>query len=133
MNLAGNPYAQYKKQSITTATPEKLLIMLFDGALRFTAQARRAMEEKNISKTNEALTRVQDIVNELMASLNMDYEISHNLYSLYEYINYTLIQANIKKDMNLLTEAEQNLRELRETWVAASKIIKTGGENGDPE
>jgi len=138
--LAQNPYAQYKQQSITTAGPEKLLIMLFDGAIRFAGQARKAMNEKDIEETNYYLIRCQDIVFELMASLNMDYEISHSLLPLYEYINYNLQQANIEKNLKFLDEAESYLREFREIWVQAAKLAKNpslnqsgGDEKGEQE
>ncbi|MFZ5945229.1 MAG: flagellar export chaperone FliS, partial [Bacillota bacterium] len=72
MALAHNPYAQYKQQSVNTATPEKLLLMLLDGAVKFSGQARRALEEKDVEKANYYLIRCQDIVLELMGSLNME-------------------------------------------------------------
>jgi len=127
--LAQNPYAQYKQQSIFTASPEKLLIMLFDGAIRFSGQARKAIEEKDVEKSNNYILRCQDIVNELINSLNMDYEISHSLYKMYDYINYNFMQANIHKDVNFLDEAEQYLKQLRETWVQAAKLAKNPRQN----
>ena len=123
MALAKSPYDQYRQQSFNTATPEKLLIMLFDGALRFTAQAREYMEEKNHEQSHYYLLRVQDIVLELIGSLDMDVPISAPLYKMYDYIRYNLTEANIKKDTVYLDEAERNLKELRDTWVEAAKMI----------
>ncbi|MFZ7101337.1 MAG: flagellar export chaperone FliS [Peptococcaceae bacterium] len=134
MALAQNPYAQYKQQSIATAGPEKLLIMLFDGAIRFLGQAKSALEAKDIEKTNYYLIRCQNIVYELMGSLNMEYEISQSLFQMYEYINYNLQQANMQKDVKFLAEPEQYLREFRETWVQAARLVKTpspGTAGGD--
>ena len=105
--LAQNPYAQYKQLAVNTASPERLLIMLFDGAIRFCLQARQAIEEKDLEKSNYYLLRCQDIVTELIGSLNMDYEISNSLIKMYEYINYNLQQANIKKDVQYIEEAER--------------------------
>lgn len=124
MALAQNPYAQYKQQSVNTAGPERLLIMLFDGAIRYCGQGRKAMEEKDIEKSNYYLLRCQDIVFELMGSLNMDYEISKSLLNMYEYINYNLQQANIEKDLKYLEEAESYLREFRDIWLQAAKLAK---------
>lgn len=129
MALAQNPYAQYKQQAITTASPEKLLIMLFDGAIRFSGQARKALKEKNIEKSNYFLVRCQDIVFELMGSLNMDYEISQSLFQMYEYINYNFQQANIHKDLKYVDEAEQYLKEFREIWVQAAKLANNPPNN----
>jgi flagellar protein FliS len=125
--LAQNPYAQYKQQAVTTAGPDKLLLMLFDGAIRFSGQARKAIIEKDIEKSNYFLLRCQDIIFELMGSLNMDYEISHSLLSMYEYINYNLLQCNIHKDLKYLDEAENYLREFREVWAEVGKIAKNPG------
>lgn len=138
MALAQNPYAQYKQLSVNTAGPEKLLIMLFDGAIRFCTQAKRAMENKDIEATNNNLLRCQDIVMELMGSLNMDYEISNSLLRMYDYIYYNLQQANIKKDLQFLEEAEKYLRDFRELWIQVAKAAKQpplkqfeGVEKGD--
>jgi len=127
--LAQNPYAQYKQQAVTTAGPEKLLIMLFDGAIRFAGQARKAIEDKDIEKSNNYLMRCQDIVFELIGSLNMDFEISHSLLPMYEYINYNLQQANIQKDLKYLDEAEIYLREFREIWIQTAKLVKNPQSN----
>lgn len=127
--LAQNPYAQYKQQSVVTASPEKLLIMLFDGAIRFVGQAKNALQEKDIEKSNYYLIRAQNIVYELMASLNMEYEISQPLFQMYEYINYNLQQANIHKDVSYLAEPEKYLREFRETWIEAAKLAKNPPSN----
>lgn len=124
MALAQNPYAQYKKQSVNTAGPERLVIMLFDGAIRYCGQSRKAMEEKDIENTNYYLLRCQDIIFELMSSLNMDYEISKSLLTMYEYINYNLQQANIEKDLKYLEEAESYLREFRDIWLQVAKLAK---------
>ncbi|NLT94709.1 MAG: flagellar export chaperone FliS [Clostridia bacterium] len=138
MALAQNPYAQYKQLAINTAGPEKLLIMLFDGAIRFCVQARQAIEKNDFESSNKYLLRCQDIVNELIASLNMDYEISHSLFKMYDYINYNLMQANIRKDLQHLAEAEKYLREFREVWTQAIKLVQkpplnqsTGDEKGE--
>lgn len=123
--LAQNPYAQYKQLAVNTASPERLLIMLFDGAIRFCLQARQAIEEKDLEKSNYYLLRCQDIVTELIGSLNMDYEISNSLIKMYEYINYNLQQANIKKDVQYLEEAERYFREFRDIWTQAAKLAKS--------
>lgn len=120
------PYNQYKQTSIDTASPEKLLIMLYDGAIKFINQAKIFMNEGNIEKTNHALTKTQDIINELMVTLNMDVgDIAHQLYNLYDYFRQRLIEANIKKDVLILDEIANHLVELRSAWAEAATMTKS--------
>lgn len=111
----------YKNQQILTASPEELTLMLYNGAVRFANESIKALEKGNIEQANTASQRVQDIVREFMSTLDMQYEISKNLFALYEYIDYRLIQANIHKDAVQLTEARDLLVELRDTWIGAMK------------
>ncbi len=111
----------YKNQQILTASPEELTLMLYNGAVRFANESIKALEKGNIEHSNAANQRVQDIVREFMSTLDMGYEISKNLFALYEYIDYRLIQANIHKDIVQLTEARDLLVELRDTWIGAMK------------
>ncbi|MBY0450717.1 MAG: flagellar export chaperone FliS [Cyanobacteria bacterium] len=123
-----NPYAQsakqYQKQQVETASPEELLLLMYDGAIRFLNVARKSMEEKNIEKSHNNLIRAQHIVTELMASLDMEIggEVAQNLFRLYDYLHYRLVQANIKKDTAMIDEVLTHLRSLKETWEQAIKI-----------
>ncbi|MDN5313248.1 MAG: flagellar secretion chaperone FliS [Thermoanaerobacteraceae bacterium] len=119
-----NAYQQYQQNSILLASPQKLLIMLYDGAIRFIKAARKAMEEKDFEQVNYNLCKAQDIISELNCSLNMDFDISKNLRSLYDFINNKLIEANIKKNPDLLDEIEPMVEDLRNTWYEASKKVK---------
>lgn len=127
-------YNTYKQTAVETASPEKLIVMLYDGAIKFTNQAQAAMREGKIEEANRALLKTQDIINELMGSLNFDTgEIARNLYNLYDYFRQRLIQANLKKDTEALDEIIDFLTEMRDTWVeagikakAASKKVANG-------
>ncbi len=119
-----NPYAKYKSNAINTATPEELTLMLFDGALKFCNQAMVALEKKDYVKTNKLIQRVEDIIREFQITLKMEYEISQQLNDLYEYIYNRLVRANITKDMDLLVEATNLIRNMRDTWKEAMKIAK---------
>jgi len=123
MALAKSPYNQYQQQSVNTATPEKLLIMLFDGALKFAAQAGRFLEEQDYEQSNYFLKRVQAIVEELMVSLDKEFQFYSDLIGLYDFIYQKMIDANLKKDVVALREGEKVLQELRDTWAEAAKII----------
>ncbi len=114
----------YKAQQIMTASPEQLTLMLYNGAIRFVGEAVLALEEGNIEKAHRANLRAQDIVREFMCTLKMEYEVSQGYYALYDYIEYRLVQANIKKDRDMLEEAKGLLTEMRDTWAEAMKLAK---------
>lgn len=118
-----NPYQQYKENAILTASPEELVLMLYNGILRFIEEAKMAIEKKDFNKANNSILRAQDILTELMLTLDMNYEISKNLYSLYDYMKRRLIEANIKKDIKILDEVSGFVYDLKQTWnTALSKI-----------
>jgi flagellar protein FliS len=115
----------YQQNSVTTAPPEKLVLMLYDGALRFIAEGKGAIERGELSRANASLGNAQKILNELRIGLNLQAgEIAGNLERLYEYINYRLIQANIKKDPQILTEVAELLSEIRAAWAQGVCRVK---------
>lgn len=117
---------QYQEQQITTASKEQLLIMLYDGAIRFCKVAKKAMQEGNIEKSNHHLIRTQRIIMEFMGSLDIKVggETAKQLFVLYEYLHHQLVQANVKKETALIDEVLEHLSSLRQTWVAAIEITK---------
>lgn len=119
-----NVYQQYQYNSIMSASPERLLIMLFDGALKFVKLAQRDIKEKNIEGSNYNLTRAQDIITELDQSLDMNYEVSENLSEVYDFLYQKLVDANIKKDAQTLEIVEAMLIDLKETWSQALNVLK---------
>ena len=122
-----NPYEQYRNAQIETASPDRLLLMLYDGAIRFLGQAREALSRKEIERSNHLLNRVQDIIAELMSTLDFEAgEISRSLFRLYEYMNYRLIEANAKKDPAPAEEVERMFRDLREAWQQAAQMARAG-------
>ncbi len=116
-----SPLQKYQQSSVETASPGQLVIMLYDGAIRFVKLGIVGIEERDISKANNALIRAQNIIHELIASLNMDIPISKNLLEIYDYMERCLIASNLKKDKSLAEEVLSHLEELRSAWV---QIIK---------
>jgi flagellar protein FliS len=117
-----SPYEKYKKTGITTASGGKLILMLYDGAIRFLNQSLEGLKEKKYDVVNNNIIKGQNILTELMLSLNMNVgEIAENLYSLYDYMNRRLIEANIKKDDKVIKEVLGMLTDLRATWEEAIK------------
>lgn len=117
-----NPYEAYRQAKISTASQGQLILMLYDGAVKFLNIANESISKKDFAASNTNIIKAQNIITELMISLNMEVgEISKNLYSLYDYMNRRLIQANIKKDPKIIDEVKGMLIELRETWDQAIK------------
>ena len=116
-----NPYQTYQKQAVTTSKPEDLTFMLYQGMVKFIRLSKLALEKKDIQEAHRCNLRAQDIVTELMVTLNQEYTISTQLLSLYEFMKYRLIEANTSKNIEILTEVEGYAVELTETWATAMK------------
>ncbi|HHW68406.1 MAG: flagellar secretion chaperone FliS [Epulopiscium sp.] len=119
-----NAYQIYKNNSILTASPQELTLMLYDGALKFCNQAIKAIEAGNKSEAHRCIVRTEDIIEEFQASLDKKYPISKELGALYDYIYRRLVEANIKKDKVILEEVYGLIKELRDTWKEAMKLAK---------
>jgi len=119
-----NPYQAYKENSVFTASKEELTLMLYDGALRFCNLAEIALEKKDYAKANEMFIKVQNIIQEFQLTLNNKYEISKELNVLYHYLYSRLIEANTKKDIEILDEVRGHIRSLRDTWKEAMKLSR---------
>ena len=111
----------YKNQQVMTSSPEQLTLLLYNGALRFLTESILAMDQGDVQKSHNANMRVQAIVREFVRTLDMSYELSSDWAKLYEYIEYCLIQGNIKKNVKQLQQAKSILEDMREAWVGAMK------------
>ncbi|KAB0442216.1 MAG: flagellar export chaperone FliS [Lysinibacillus fusiformis] len=122
--MAANLTAQnaYKQNSVTTASPGELTLMLYNGCLKFLNKAKQAIQEKNVQEKNTNLLKAQAIISELMATLNMDIEISKQMLPLYEYMNHRLVEANIQNDLAIIEEVEGLVTEFRDTWKEVIRI-----------
>lgn len=118
------PYQTYKQNAVNTSSPGDLTLMLYNGCLKFITLAKRAIEDKNIEKRNENLGKAQNIINELMITLNLEIDISKNMLQMYDYIYRRLVEANTKNDINILNEVEGYVIEFRDTWKEVIKIAK---------
>jgi flagellar protein FliS len=120
--LLNSPHQIYKQNSVQTATPAQLVILLYDAGVKFTRAGIDAIHSGQFDSANVNLKKAQSIIHELIASLNFDYEISKNLVALYEYFLHLLIQSNMKKDAQYAEEVLGHLEELREVWKQTMKI-----------
>lgn len=116
----------YQENQVQTLSQEKLVLMLYEGAVKFCQQALEALERKNYGETNYYIGRVQDILSELMATLNYNAgEIAHNLYQLYDFMYRWLVEGNVKKSATHIRQVRDMLRELRDTWEEATRRYHT--------
>jgi flagellar protein FliS len=115
-----NPYARpnaYRENSILTASPEQLVVMLYDGAGRFLRQAEGSMIDGSWLQASEKLTRAEAIIDELLATLDMDAgEVADRLQSIYVFCKTRLIEARIERDPVRVDQVARLLAELREAW-----------------
>jgi len=123
MNINSQIYDSYKKATVETVAPGKLLLMLFDGAILNIDNAKKAIGAKYVNTAHTLIIKTENIILELMGSLKSEYEISQSLYNLYEYLYYQLVQANARKDIAKLDEVRGFLVEFRETWEQAMKKL----------
>jgi flagellar protein FliS len=112
---------RYQDMKVQTASPAQIMIMLYDGAIRFTLQAKKKLEEKDFEGKGIFISKTQAIVDELMNSLNFSIapELCENLQQLYIYMNERLSEANIKCDPEVLDEVIGLLNTLRDGWKQA--------------
>lgn len=125
-----NGYQQYKQNSIMTASPEELTLMLYDGCLKFMRQAKLAIEAKQVETAHVAINKAQNIIEELNLTLKMDFPISANLRQLYVFILEQLYEADVKKDVKLIDDAYGLVEELRDTWKEAMRRAKIERKTG---
>ena len=120
--LANRGYAAYANNKITTASPAELTLMLYEGAIKFCNIAITAIEEKDISKAHNNIIKVQNIIQEFQATLNHKYPVAKDFDNVYSYLMQRLIEANIKKDAEILQEVLGHLRTMRDTWKEVMRL-----------
>ena len=113
---ANNPYQASQQGAVQTASPGELTLMLYNGCLKFIKLARTGIQEKNIELKNTNLLKAQNIIQELMITLDTNVQVANSMMAMYDYINQCLIEANTKNDTASLDEAEQYVTEFRDTW-----------------
>ena len=129
-----NAAEAYRQQRILNAPPEHLTLMLYNGCLKFIDDGIEALGKKDYESANNLFQRAQRIISEFRLTLNFDYEISHQLLPLYNYIYDRLVEGNIKSDLAQIEEAKGIITELRDAWVQAMKnylVDKDEGKGGN--
>jgi len=129
--IAKNPYANYQQNAIMSAGPEELTTMLYNRLVKDLKLAREAINKRDNQLSHNSLIHAQEIINHLMSTLDTTLEVGWNLNLMYDYMNRRLVEANAKKDMEILEEITGFAEEIRDTWVQAVKLVKTGAAVGN--
>jgi len=117
-----NPYAKYQEQNTLTATPGELTLMLYDGCIKAFRRAGLFIEQHKNEDAHNELIRAQNILTELQGTLDMDYDVSKNLYALYDYMRMAAAGVNVTKNASAIPEVVGLLTEIRDAWQEAVRI-----------
>ena len=114
-------YNAYLRSKVMMATPAELTLMLYEGAIKFVNKAIMSIEKDDVMGAHNNLMKTQRIIEELRASLDHKYPVANEFDTVYEYILRRLVEANIKKDKDILEEVLEHLRTMRDTWKEVMK------------
>ena len=128
--MTQNMTLAYKNNSIQTASPAELTLMLYDGAIKFCNIALGAIENGDIQKANTNIIKAENIITEFRATLDFKYPVAKDFELVYDYIYRRLIDANIHKDAEALTEALGYIREMRDTWKEVMRLNRVQNASG---
>lgn len=115
---------QYNNNKIMTASKAELTLMLYEGAIKFCNIAILGIEQNDISKAHTNILKVQRIIEEFRATLDMKYPVAQDFERVYVYLLQRLMEANVKKDPEILEEVNTHLRAMRDTW---KQVMKKAG------
>lgn len=111
-----NAYQKYANNKAMTSSPAELTLMLYEGCIKFINIALGAIEENNISKANTNILKAEHIIDYLRQTLDMKYAVAQDFENIYSYLSRRLIEANMKKDPEILQEVNTHLHSVRDTW-----------------
>lgn len=127
--IANRGYDAYAKNKILTASPAELTLMLYEGAIKFCNIAIAAVEEKDVEKAHNNIMKVQNIIGEFLSTLDHKYPVAKDFENVYNYLMDRLMEANMKKDKEILEEILEHLRTMRDTWKEIMEQNKTAKAN----
>ena len=123
---ANQGYAAYAANKIQYASPAELTLMLYEGAIKFCNRAIVACEKQDIKEAHTNIMKVERIIGEFQATLNMKYPVAQDFDRVYSYLMERLIQANMKKEPEILEEVLKHLRTMRDTWKEVMRLTNNG-------
>ena len=125
-NQANQAYAEYNRNKVLTASPAELTLLLYEGAIKFCNIAIIGLEQNDMEKVHNNIIKVENIIEEFQTTLNHKYSVAEDFDKIYKYIYNLLVEANIKKDKELLEQALNELRGMRDTWKEVMAKAKQG-------
>lgn len=121
-----NAYSQYNNNKIMMASAPELTLMLYDGAIKFTNIALMAIEQHDVAKAHANIVKVENIIDYLRSTLDMKYPVAQDFENIYLYLAQRLVEANTKKDPEILNEILEHLRSVRDNWKAVMDKVRKG-------
>lgn len=122
-----NAYAQYKNSKVLTASPAELTLMLYEGAIKFCNVAIDAVECKDIERAHTNIVKVENIIDYLRKTLDMKYPVAQDFERMYVYLDQRLVEANVKKDVEILEEICDHLHAIRDNWKEVMRVNREKG------
>ncbi|MBO5283724.1 MAG: flagellar export chaperone FliS [Lachnospiraceae bacterium] len=122
-------YTQYNNSKILTASPAELTLMLYEGAIKFCNVAIGAIEQQDVPKAHTNIVKMQKIIDYLRQTLDMKYPVAQDFENIYVYLAQRLVEANLKKDKEILEEVNGHLHSVRDTWKEVMRINQVKGAN----
>ncbi|MFG6355796.1 MAG: flagellar export chaperone FliS [Acetatifactor sp.] len=122
-------YSQYNNSKILTASPAELTLMLYEGAIKFCNIAIVALEQKDVPKAHTNIVKTQKIIDYLRQTLDMKYPVAQDFENIYVYLSQRLVEANVRKEKEILEEVNGHLRSVRDTWKEVMRINQVKGAN----
>lgn len=119
-----NAYAQYNNSKILTASPAELTLMLYDGAIKFCNIAIMGIEQNDINKAHTNIRKVERIIEEFRSTLDRRFAVAEDFDRVYVYLLRRLLEANLKKDKEILEEVNTHLRSMRDNWKEVMRLNK---------
>jgi len=119
-----NAYAQYTNSKILTASPAELTLLLYEGAIKFGNIAIIRLEQGDIEGAHNNIVRVEKIIDYFRETLDMKYDVAKDFERVYVYLSQRLLEANTKKDKEIVEEVVTHIRSMRDTWKEVMKQTK---------
>lgn len=122
-----NAYEQYNNNKVMMASPAELTLMLYEGAIKFCNIAIMGIEKSDIEKAHKNIVKVEKIIQYLRETLDMKYPVAQEFENIYVYLDRRLLEANMKKDKEILEEVCGHLRSVRDTWKEVMRLNQGKG------
>lgn len=123
-----NAYEQYNNNKVMMASPAELTLMLYEGAIKFCNIAVIGIEQNDIEKAHNNIKKAEKIIQYLRETLDMKYPVAQEFENIYVYLERRLVEANIKKEKEILEEVCEHLRSVRDTWKEVMRLNREKGK-----